>query len=500
MTSTSSPHVVVVDSTGLGDRSYVVHDGTYALAVDPQRDIDRVELVLAEHGLTLTHVAETHVHNDYVTGGYELAKKHGATYVVPGDVELAFLSEPFVTTVRDGDTFAVGDFEVTALHTPGHTPHHMSFSAAKPGHFGAVFTGGSLLFGSVGRPDLVAPDLTVKQSHDQWNSVQRLASDLPGETGVFPTHGFGSFCSATQAAGGYESTLDKEKVVNPALTQAEEDFVQAVLDGLDVFPAYYAHMGPANAAGPADVDLELPQVATPTVLREAIARGEWVVDLRSREVFSQGHLPGSVNFDLDGAFINYLAWMMPWGTPVTLVGATTEQVEAAMRELVRVGISRPKAQAVGGPAFWMDEGQTPAVTRRVDFAGMKSEWAANPDAMVIDTRQILEWEGGHVDGAVFIPFYEVMDRLADFPREKDVYVYCGSGYRASAVVSMLENFGYDRLIHVDDDFGNAAAAGLAVVSEQAPAREPGWTWIASRASVREFDPAKAQAQVQLTSN
>jgi glyoxylase-like metal-dependent hydrolase (beta-lactamase superfamily II)/rhodanese-related sulfurtransferase len=491
MTLTSTPHVVVIDSIGLGDRSYVVHDGISALVVDPQRDIDRVERVLAEHNVKLTHVAETHIHNDYVTGGLELARKHGATYVVPGNVELAYLSEPFVLAVSDGDAFNVGDFEVTAIHTPGHTPHHISYSAQKAGNPGAVFTGGSMLFGSVGRPDLVAPDLTLKQTHDQWNSVQRLAQDLDGATGVFPTHGFGSFCSATQAAGGYESTIGKEKLGNPALTQSEEEFVKVLLDGLDVFPAYYAHMGPANAAGAPDVNLELPKPADPEALRAAIAAGEWVVDLRSREVFSQGHIPGAVNFDLDGAFINYLAWLMPWGTPVTLVGATTEQVEAAMRELVRVGINSPKMQAVGDHNFWMPEGESPATTRRVDFQALKTEWEGNPQAMVIDTRQIKEWEAGHVDGAVFIPFYEILDRLADIPRTKDVYVYCGSGYRAAAVASILANLGYDRVIHVDDNFSNAATAGLNVIPDSAPHREPGWTWLASRASVREFNSATA---------
>jgi rhodanese-related sulfurtransferase len=141
----------------------------------------------------------------------------------------------------------------------------------------------------------------------------------------------------------------------------------------------------------------------------------------------------------------------------------------------------------------MADGELPAVTRRVDFDTVKSEWAAHPDAIVMDTRQILEWESGHVEGAAFIPFYEVLDRLADIPRDRDVYVYCGSGYRSGAVVSMLERLGYGNLIHVDDDFGNAAEAGFAIVSESAPAREPGWTWIASRASVREFDPSAASA-------
>lgn len=292
MTFTSAPHVLVLDSTGLGDRSYVVHDGEHALVVDPQRDIDRVEHLLAEHGLTVTHVAETHIHNDYVTGGYHLARAHSAVYLVPGDVDLDYLSERNVRAVHDGDRIAVGSFEVSVFHTPGHTPHHVAYAVSRDGHPGAVFTGGSLLYGSVGRPDLVAPDLTEKQAHDQWASVNRLAADLSDGTQVYPTHGFGSFCAATQAAG-LQSTIEQEKVINPALTQDEHGFVTTLLAGLDVFPAYYAHMGPANAAGPADVDLSLPSPAEPVELERRIAAGEWVVDLRSREVFAvPGTCPG----------------------------------------------------------------------------------------------------------------------------------------------------------------------------------------------------------------
>lgn len=483
MTYSSTPHVLVLDSSGLGDRSYVVHDGQHALVVDPQRDIDRVEHLVAEHGLTITHVAETHVHNDYVSGGLELARKHGAVYVVPADVDLAFEA----TAVRDGDSFEVGEMTVDVIHTPGHTPHHISFAVRHADHVGAVFTGGSLLYGSVGRPDLVAPDLAVKQAHDQWHSVQRLADDLAGETAIYPTHGFGSFCSATQAQG-LSSTIDNERAINPALTQAEQEFVDSLLAALDVFPAYYAHMGPANAAAPAPVNLERPEQVDPVELRARIMRGEWVVDLRSREVFAAGHVPGALNFDLDGAFINYLAWMMPWGAPVTLLGATSEQVAAAQRELVRVGIDQITGQAVGGPDFWLDEPAEAQTTRRVDFHGLAHAMAADPSAVVIDTRQVLEWESGHIDGAVFIPFYEIPDRLAEIPRDRDVYVYCGSGYRASAVVSLLQHLGYTDVVHVDDDFADASKAGLRVVSEQAPAREPGWTWIASRATVRTYAP------------
>jgi len=483
MTFSSAPHVINIDSTGLGDRSYIAHDGTHALVVDPQRDIDRVEQILAEHGLTVTHVAETHVHNDYVTGGLQLASRHGATYVVPADVDLDFDATP----MGEGASFEVGTMTVDVIHTPGHTPHHISFAVRCADHPGVVFTGGSLLYGSVGRTDLVAPDLAVRQSHDQWHSVRRLAATLADETAIYPTHGFGSFCAATQAQG-LSSTIGNEKIINPALTEEESEFVDTMLAGLDVFPAYYAHMGPANAAGPADVDLMMPAEANPQMLRERIMQGEWVVDLRSREVFAAGHVPGTMNFDLDGAFINYLAWMMPWGAPVTLLGSTPEQVQAAHRELVRVGIDNTVGQATGGPDFWLTDPADARTLQQVDFAGLSAIVATDSDAFLLDTRQILEWESGHVAGATFMPFYDVPDRLGEIPRDRPVYVYCGSGYRAAAVASILQNEGFNNIVHVNDDFPNAATAGLQVVAEQAPEREPGWTWIASRATVRQFAP------------
>jgi hydroxyacylglutathione hydrolase len=483
MVATSAPHVITLDTPGLGDRGYIAHDGVTAIVIDPQRDTDRVERLLAEHGLKVSHVAETHIHNDYVNGGYQFAKEHGATYVVPGDVELSYLGEPNVLAVRDGDVFRVGDLDVQVVHTPGHTPHHVSYAVSRDQHPGAVFTGGSLLYGTVGRPDLVAPDLTVKQAHDQWHSAHRLADDLDDNTQIYPTHGFGSFCSSIQTEG-VQTSIGQERSINPALTQAEEDFVEILLAGLDVFPAYYAHMGPANAAGPAPIDLALPAKAEPAELRRRIEAGEWVVDLRSREVFTAGHVPGAVNFDLDGAFINYLGWMIPWGTPITLLGATVEQVQAAQRELVRIGIDRPAAHAVGSVGSWLEPGESTREFRRVDFDELAKEWKKDPSAVVLDTRQILEWESGHVAGARFIPFYEVLDRMGELPKDVDVFIYCGSGYRASAVASLLQHQGFDNVILVDDDFANAAHAGLEIVAETPVQREPGWTWIASRANVR----------------
>ncbi|HEX5987271.1 MAG TPA: MBL fold metallo-hydrolase, partial [Nocardioides sp.] len=310
--------VTPIDTPGLGDRTYLAHDGRVAFVVDPQRDYDRVLAVAEDAGVQITHVFETHIHNDYVTGGLALAKEVGAAYHVNADDPVEFER----VGVRDGDVVEVGDeMRVRVVHTPGHTHTHLSFALSEGDKPLAVFTGGSLLYGSTGRPDLLGPDHTDTLVRAQWRSAHRLAEELPDETEVFPTHGFGSFCSATQSEAA-SSTIGQEKLANPALTQDEEEYVEKLLAGLEEFPAYYAQMGPANSAGPDAPDLSEPTLADPAELRRRIDAGEWVVDLRTREAFAAGHVMGTVNFGIDGQFITYLGWIMPYDATVTLLGET----------------------------------------------------------------------------------------------------------------------------------------------------------------------------------
>jgi rhodanese-related sulfurtransferase len=341
--------------------------------------------------------------------------------------------------------------------TPGHTFTHLSYALEDGGQPVGVFTGGSLLYGSTGRPDLLGPDHTRTLVRAQHRSAHRLAAELPDSAAVFPTHGFGSFCSATQSEAS-ASTIGQEKRVNPALTTAEDDFVATLLAGLDAWPAYYAHMAPANLAGPAAPDLSPPAHADPVELRRRIEAGEWVVDLRSRTAFAAGHLPRSLSFGLDGSFATYLGWLIPWGTPLTLLGETPQQIAEAQRELARIGIDRPAAAATGDPRQWAGD-SGPATLRLATFTDLAAARRAHDEPIVIlDVRRNLEWADGHVLGAIHIPLHELPDRLDDIPAGQ-VWVHCRSGYRASLAASILAAHGRD-VVCVDDEFDNAATRGV----------------------------------------
>jgi hydroxyacylglutathione hydrolase len=459
--------VVAIETPNLGDRSYVVAIAGVAVAIDPQRDMDRVLGVLADHGWTLTHVLETHLHNDYVSGGLELARVTGATYVVPALASVSFAA----VSVQHGDEFHAGTASWRAVHTPGHTPHHVSYVVSVEGTDRAVFTGGSMLFGSVGRPDLLGPEQTLGLAHDQWHSVRRLGEEVAGDARVMPTHGFGSFCSATETVG-LASTMAEQQRSNPAFRLGQDEFVAELLAGLDAFPAYYAHMGPANAAGPPAIDLSLPGVADPVELRRRIDAGERVVDLRSRQVFAAGHLRGTLSFDGAGNAVTYLGWLLPWGTPVTLLGDSLAQVEAMQRDLARIGIDRPAAHAVGSPADWaLDAGADVTGFRRAGFTELAATQTGNLDLLVLDLRRNLEWADGHVAGARHVPLHELPDRMDEVVawstragqdgRDATVWAYCGSGFRAAVAASLLERAGVP-VVHVDQDFTDASRSGAAI--------------------------------------
>lgn len=444
--------VIVIDTPQLGDRSYLVHDGAVALVIDPQRDTDRVERAAREAGVTITHVAETHIHNDYVTGGFELARAHGASYLVNAADPVKFERTP----ITDGETVQVGAFTVKAVATPGHTHTHLSF-IVEDGEKQAVFSGGSLLYGSVGRTDLVAASDTVGLTRDQYASVRRLVEQADRDAALFPTHGFGSFCSSGPATGADESTIGEQLTGNHALTDPDEDhFVRELIANLTAYPSYYAHMGPSNIQGPGAADLSVPVSVDPAELNRRLEDGEWVVDLRNRVAFSSSHLKGSVSFEYgDGSsFTTFLGWVLPWDEKLTLVGSR-EDVENAIRDLSRIGIDSPDA-AVGTEPHALAPGAALASYPRVGWDGLISG-RAEGDA-VLDVRRTDEFAGTRVAGAVNVPLHELLGRMDEVP-EGRLWVHCASGYRAGVAASLLQRAGRD-VVQIDATFEDAETSGV----------------------------------------
>ncbi|WP_416062481.1 MBL fold metallo-hydrolase [Rhodococcus indonesiensis] len=444
--------VSIIETSSLGDRSYLITEADVAVVVDPQRDIDRVLALANDRGARITHVLETHIHNDYVTGGLELSRALEAEYIVPAGDDVDYERH----AVHDGDLIDAGPIRLRVMHTPGHTHHHVSYVLLdETGATHGIFTGGSMLYGSTGRTDLVGPQYTEELTHAQFHSVRRIADEVPADTPVYPTHGFGSFCSATPTSGD-SSTVGQQRDVNPALTRDEQAYVDELIAGLNTYPAYYAHMGVINKAGPSPVDLSPPEPVDPAELRRRIDAGEWVVDLRERTAFAAGHLGGTLGFELSTSFVTYLGWLYKWGAPLTLIGESDEQIAEAKRELVRIGVDELAGAAVG-EIHTLVHGHELRSYRVSDFAELTRE-IDNEQVRVLDVRQKDEFEDAHVRGAVNIPLHDLADRLDEVPHG-EVWVHCGSGYRASIAASMIDRI--DRtVVLVNDDFEKAYDHGL----------------------------------------
>ena len=431
--------IEVITTPGLGNSSYLLASGRDALVVDPPRDAWRVTAILKRRGWRLRHVVETHAHNDYLSGALELRAGHRADVVLPARGGYRFEHRP----ADDGTEIELGDLGLVALAAPGHTPEHLAWQVVgAAGRPDAVFTGGSLLIGGVGRTDLLGADRTEALTDAQFATIRRLAA-LPDTVRVLPTHGAGSFCVAAPSEHRGGATIGDLRRSNPAFgIEDPAEFRRLLAAGRTRFPDYYRHMAPLNRSGPAvHGALTPPPRLSPDELAAAAAAGARVIDARPREAFAVAHVPGSLNIELQSSFASYVGWLVPFGALVALVVARPRDAVEAATELFRIGYEAIVGY-LPGVNGWERSGRTVGRYPLVSVAAVLEERASGASPQLLDVRQPTEWrDEGVLPDSRRIFVADLPAAIAGLPRREPWTVICGSGARASIAASLLDAAG-----------------------------------------------------------
>ena len=432
---------------GLAQASFLIGcDRTReAVVVDPRRDASVYLDAARQHGLTLVAAIETHVHADFVSGAHELASVGVRVICGPGSA-LHYDSHE----ATDGEKLPIGDVTLTVLHTPGHTPEHISILAEAPGKPSRLFTGDFLFVGAVGRPDLLGTEQTKRLAHDLYASVQRL-STLNDDIEVHPGHGSGSLCGAGI---GKEpsSTIGLERRQNPMLQFSDEDaFVSAVLSDLPDTPPYFVRMKRINQEGAPLLGLVTGPRSVPAIKPAAAAAlaadGALIIDLRSAEAFAAAHPYGALNLGY-GSKVGYWAgWVLPPDEPMILLAPEPSEAQEAAAQLLRVGLDRIEGYVAGGFDAWKDAALPVATLSAISASQLRMRESSEP-LTIIDVRTPKEFRAGHIDGAINIPLGDLWSRIAEVPRGAAIATMCEAGYRSSLAASILEREGLESIVNI----------------------------------------------------
>ena len=435
-------NVTLIPTPGLGDSTYLLEHGGVGVIVDPQRDSDR--FVEAASHIDTRFVLETHIHNDYVSGGRAVAATTGAELVIPASAGVAFSHRPaFHYEDIDG-----GPFTIRPIHTPGHTPEHVSYLVIVDDEAVALFSGGSLLVGSAGRTDLLGIDRADQLARLQYGSVTRLAA-LPERVALYPTHGAGSFCTASVAET-TTSSIGTENRSNPVLKHASEDsFVAAALSDLQPYPDYYAQMGPINLAGPEPI----PTNPLLRLIVDEIPDDALVLDIRPHADYAAGHLAGSYGLELEDQMGVWAGWLVPFNEPIALVATEDQDVESAVTQLARVGYDR----VIGVIDDLTVRNDLKSYTL-ASIADLVSEVRlASPQ--VLDVRAPGEREAGSIPNSFHTYVPDLRDGIPEgLDREQPVWIICGGGYRSEMAVRYLEAGGFQPIVVVGGGVEDVLAA------------------------------------------
>lgn len=460
---------------GLSQASYLVACGASGdgIVVDPNRDVDQYLRAAEAEGVRITHVTETHIHADFVSGARELAQRTGARLYLSDeggdDWKYAYAAEADAVLLKHGDSFRVGNVRFEVLHTPGHTPEHISFlvtDTAGADRPMGIFTGDFVFVNDVGRPDLLERAANVAGTMEAgartlFRSL-RSFRELPDHLQIWPGHGAGSACGKS-LSGVPQSTVGYERRFSwPFSIDDDDEFVRAVLSGQPEPPRYFGEMKRVNRDGPRLLGgLQRPPRLAGSRLAEVIQSGSIVVDTRPAVDHAAGHVPGTINIPADRSFATWAGWLLPYDRDLHLIvdDRSTGSIERVVRSLALIGLDRVggyfTGEAVeswarhGGELGTVPQMETGELARRVEGG----------DVEVVDVRSEAEWVEGHLPGARHIPLGHLAERAGELPRDVPLVLHCQTGARSSIGASLLRSQGFDNVVNLTGGYGAWAAGG-----------------------------------------
>jgi hydroxyacylglutathione hydrolase len=449
--------------TGLGNSAYLIgsHDTKKGILIDPLRDVDRYLHAASERGLTLTHVLDTHLHADFVSGNREIVHQTGAVIGASAEAKLGFDHQP----LTEGNIIDLGAFQIHVMTTPGHSPEHISFLIVETGNLmpSALFSGGALIVGGAARTDLLTPESTRPLARQLYHTIHEKLLKLPDAVEVFPTHGAGSFCVAP-ASSDRTTTIGRERTTNSlALARSEEEFVERSLAGLPSYPTYYKYMRRINQRG-AQILGGVPvlKALSASEVKGLMEEDVVVLDVRHGRAFGAGHIPNSYGIRVDAPLTTWAGWLIPFGSRIALVAESTDQIVAAARQLIRIGYDDLLGYLEGGTETWARAGYPLETIPSMSVKELRERLA---EVVLVDVRQQSEWNAGHIPDAVHFEGGRIAWEDLPFPHDKPLAIQCASGNRSMSVSSVLRRRGYQNVIQVEGGINRWKLNGFPVTQE-----------------------------------
>lgn len=454
----------------LGHASYLLGSEVTgdALVLDVRRDVDVYYDYARSKQLRIAYAADTHQHNDYLTGITQLKARAAVELLAGARAELGYRTRP----LEDGERLLMGEIEFEALHTPGHTPEHISLLVRDKQRGEEpllLLSGGALLVADVARPDLLGDEAEKRRNAQALcKTLREKILPLPDHVLVFPTHVKGSLCGGNIGSM-LMTTIGYERRLNDLLTRINDsaDFEQRCLDlgPLPTVPPYWPRMRGQNRQGPALLGaLAEPPALQPEAFAQRLSSGAWVVDCRAPEAFAGAHIPGAVNIGAGAAFSTWAGSILPEDAEILLVVDDPGDLWSLYWQLLRIGYQPPAGWLAGGMTAWRITARPLAMLAQWTVQELDARRHDRNGLFILDVRQPGEWSHGHVPGAEHISAAELPARVDEVPANKAVAVYCGSGYRSSIAASLLRRHGHRDVYNILGGFAAWQAEALPVTT------------------------------------